>query len=44
MYNDERLATFFFEGHRGDGPTFITFVIRPDKARVRSHFDVPAKE
>ena len=36
VHNDERLAASFFEGHRGDGPTFITFVIRPDEARVVS--------
>jgi hypothetical protein len=34
----------FFEGHRGDGPTFITFVIRPDEPRVRGHFDLSTEE
>ena len=29
---------------RGDGPTFATFVIRPDEAGVRRHFDVPTEE
>jgi hypothetical protein len=33
VHNDERLATSFFEGHRGDGPTFIAFVIRPYTSR-----------
>ena len=27
-----------------DGPTLATFVIRPDEARVRRHFEVPTEE
>src|SRR5215813_6815971 len=44
VHDDQRLATSFFEGHRGDGPTFTTFVIRPDESGVRRHFDVPTEE
>src|SRR5215831_13540013 len=43
VQDQQRLATFFLEGHRGDG-TVITFVISPDEARVRYHFDVPTEE
>src|SRR5262249_2553582 len=41
MHDQQRLATFFFEGHRGDG-TVVTFLISPNEARVRCHFDVSA--
>src|SRR5215471_10346670 len=44
VHDQQRLATFFLEGHRGDGPTFTTFVIGPDEARVRCHFDIPTEE
>ena len=37
-------ATLFLEGHRGDGPTLTTFLIGPDEARVRCHFEVRAEE
>jgi hypothetical protein len=30
VHEDEPLATSFFEGDRGDDPTFIPFVIRPE--------------
>jgi hypothetical protein len=43
VHDEQRLATSFFEGHRGDG-TVVTFVIRPDEAGVRYHFDVPTEE
>src|SRR5262249_41456716 len=35
VHDEQRLAAFLIEGHRGDGPTVTTFVIRPDEARVR---------
>ena len=44
MHDQQRLAAFFLEGHRGDGPTVATFFIGPDEARVRCHFEVPAEE
>src|SRR5262245_36468827 len=31
-HNQQRLATFFLEGQRGDGSTLTTFFIRPDEA------------
>src|SRR5215471_8003352 len=31
-HDQQRLATFFLEGDRGDGPTLTTFFIRPDEA------------
>src|SRR5678815_4102928 len=37
-------ATSLLEGHRGDGPTLTTFLIGPDEARVRCHFEVRAEE
>lgn len=43
VHDQQRLATFFLEGHRGDG-TVVTFVISPNEARGRYHFDVPAEE
>ena len=43
VQNQQRLATFFPEDHRGDG-TVVTFLISPDEARVRCHFDVPTEE
>jgi hypothetical protein len=43
VQDQQRLATFFLEGHRGDG-TVITFVITPYEARARHHFDVPTEE
>jgi hypothetical protein len=43
-HDDERLATPFFKRHRGDRASFSCFIIRPNEARVRRHFDVPAKE
>src|ERR1051326_4815981 len=42
--DQQRLASPFLEGGRGDGPTVIAFVIGPDEARVRCHFDVPTEE
>src|SRR5262245_44131477 len=44
VQDQQRLAAFFLEGHRGDGPILTTFVIGPDQARVRCHLDVPAEE
>ncbi len=44
MHDDQGLGTSFFKGHRGDGPIFATFVIRPDEAGVRHHFVVPTEE
>ena len=44
VQHEQRLATFFLEGHRGDGSTVTTFVIAPDEARVRYHFEVFAEE
>src|SRR5262245_6580633 len=44
VHDQQRLATLFLEGHRGDRPRVTTFLIGPDEARVRCHFDVPAKE
>src|SRR5262245_14904518 len=44
VQDQQRLAIFFLEGHRGDGPTVTTFVVGPDEARVRYHFDIPAEE
>src|ERR1700722_8799788 len=43
VHDQQRLASFFLEGHRGDGAV-VTFVIGPDEARVRGHFDVPAEK
>ena len=34
MLDQQRLATFLLEGHRGDGPTLTTSLIGPDEARV----------
>jgi hypothetical protein len=28
--DEQRLASLFLEGHRGHGPTVVTFVIGPD--------------
>src|SRR5689334_9852528 len=44
VHDEQRLATLFLEGHRGDGPTAMSFVIGPGEARVRRHFDVPTEE
>src|SRR3984957_715150 len=44
VHNDQRLVTAFFKGHCGDGPAFTTFLIRPDEAGMRCHFDVSAEE
>src|SRR4029434_8135608 len=44
VQDEQRLATFFLEGHRSDGPTVTTFVIGTDEARVRCHFDIPAED
>src|ERR1700722_10306238 len=43
VHDQQRLASLFLEGHRGDGAV-VTFVIGPDEARVRGHFDVPAEK
>jgi hypothetical protein len=40
----QRLATFFLESHRGDDLAVITFLIRPDEARVRCYLEVPPEE
>src|SRR4051812_43224856 len=42
--DDQRLAGSFFERHRGNGATFTPFVVRPDEAGGRGHFDIPAEE
>jgi hypothetical protein len=44
VHDQQRLATPFLEGHRGDRPTVTTFLIGPDEARVRYHFDIPTEE
>src|SRR6476660_7317006 len=44
VHDDQCLATSFFEGHRGNGPTFATVVIGPDQAGVRRHFNVPTEK
>jgi hypothetical protein len=44
VQDQQRLATLFLEGHRGDGSNVTTFVIGPDEARVWCHFDIPAEE
>src|SRR5262245_33792293 len=44
MHHEQGLATFFFEGQRGDGTTLSTFFIGPDEARGRSYFEIPAEE
>ena len=44
VQDQQRLATLFLEGHRGDGPAAATFLVGPDEARVRCHFDVSAEE
>jgi ABC-2 type transport system permease protein len=42
--DQQRLAALLLERHRGDGSALTTFVIGPDDARVRGHFDVPTEE
>src|SRR5436190_17860983 len=44
VHDQQGLATFFLEGHRGDRPTLTTFLVGPDEARVRCHFEVRAEE
>src|SRR5688572_32388893 len=44
VHDQQRLATLFLEGHRGDWPTLTSFLIGPDEARVRCHFEVRAEE
>ena len=43
MHDQERLAPFVLEGHGGDGAV-VTFLIRPDEARVRRHLKVLTEE
>src|ERR1700733_10759258 len=43
-HDDEGLGATLLEGYRCDGPTSAIFVIRPDEAGVRYHFDVLAEE
>src|SRR6476620_4757395 len=35
VHDQQRLATFFLEGHRGDRPTVTTFRVGPHETRVR---------
>src|SRR5215469_5853824 len=44
MDDQQRVAARFFEGQRGDRPTLIPFVIGPDQARGRCHFEVATEE
>ena len=44
VHGQLRLAARFLEGHRGDRLTVVTFVVGPDQARVRCHFEVPTEE
>src|SRR5258706_691890 len=44
VQDQQRLAIFFLEGHRGDRATVTAFVIGPDEARVRCHIEVRAEE
>src|SRR5262245_23997076 len=44
VQDHQRLASFFLEGHRRDLPSVTSFVVGPDEARVRGHFEVRAKE
>src|SRR6185436_12196503 len=43
VQDQQRLAAFLLEGDRGDG-TLGTFLVGPDQARGRGHFEVPAEE
>ena len=43
LKDQQRFLALFLERHRGDG-SIVTFLIRPDEARVRRHFDVPTEE
>src|SRR2546430_13171371 len=44
VHDDLRRALFFLERHRGDGPIALTFVIGPDEARGRRHFEIGTEE
>src|SRR5882762_6972360 len=43
VHDQQRLAAFFLEGHRGDGAA-VTLLIGPDEARVPCHLVVLAEE
>jgi hypothetical protein len=43
VQDEQRLAAFALEDYRGDGAV-VTFVIGPDKAQVRCHFDIPTEK
>ncbi len=42
--SDQGHAGFFLQGHGGDRALFIPFVIGPDQAGGRGHFDISAEE
>src|SRR4051812_14137039 len=44
MHDQQRLACVFIESYRGDGLAVVTFVVGPNEARVRCHFEVRAEE
>src|SRR5262249_47967444 len=44
VHDHERLATLLLEGPRGHGPAVIAFLIGPDEARMRCHFDISTVE
>ena len=44
MHGQQRLAGVFIEGHRSDCLAVVTFLVGPNEARVRCHFEVCAEE
>src|SRR4051812_27023148 len=44
VQDQQRLVSVFFEAHRRDRTSAFTFLIGPDEARVRYHFEIPAEE